>query len=71
MGNEPFSYRITRNGKVLIYWHGANGKREIVLKGAKAEKLIRELPGMDGDEQQLALARATVNFKRGNERWSR
>ena len=71
MGNELFSYRIIRNGKALIYWHGANGKREIVLKGAKAEKLIRELPGMDGDEQQLALARATGNFKRGNERWSR
>ena len=68
MGNERFSYRITRNGKVFVYWHGANGKREIVLKGARAEKLIQELPGMAADRQQLALARATGNFKRGNER---
>ncbi len=68
MGKEQFSYRITKNGKVLVYWHGANGKREIVLKGARAEKLIEDLPGMDADQQQLTLARATGNFKRGNER---
>ena len=71
MGNERFSYRITRNGKVYVYWYGANGKREIALKGARAEKLIRELPGMAADRRQLALARATGNFKRGNERRTR
>ena len=68
MGRERFSYRITKNGKVFVYWHGGHGKREIVLKGARAEKLIRDLPGMDPDQQQLAFARATGNFKRGNER---
>src|SRR5215208_5132204 len=34
MGKEHFSYRITKNGKIFVYWHGTNGKREIVLKGA-------------------------------------
>ena len=68
MGKERFTYRITKNGKVFVYWHGKQGKREIVLKGARAEKLISELPGMDAEGQQLALARATGNFKRGNER---
>jgi hypothetical protein len=68
MTGEQFSYRITKNGKLFVYWHGKDGKREIVFKGAKAEKLIRELPGMDREAQQLALARATGNFKRGNER---
>jgi hypothetical protein len=71
VGNERFSYRITKNGKVLVYWHGATGRREIILKGARAVGLIRELPGMDAERQQLALARATGNFKRGNERQSR
>ena len=71
MGNEQFSYRVAKDGRIFVYWHGANGKREIVLKGARAEKLIRELPGMDADRQQLALARATGNFKRGNERRTR
>jgi hypothetical protein len=68
MAGERFSYRITKNGKLFVYWHGTNGRREIVLKGAKSEKLITELPGMDHEAQQLALARATGNFKRGNER---
>ena len=71
MGKERFSYRITKNGKVFVYWHGGRGKREIVLKGARAERLIEELPTMNPDERQLALARATGNFKRGNERPAR
>jgi len=68
MCKEQFSYRITKNGKVFVYWHGKQRKREIVLKGPRAEKLIRELPAMAFEQQQLALARATSNFKRGNER---
>ena len=71
MGNEQFSYRITKNGKVFIYWHGTNGKREIALKGSRAGRLIEELPTMTPDQQQLALAKATGNFKRGNERQAR
>jgi hypothetical protein len=71
MAGERFSYRITKNGKLFVYWHGTDGKRQIVLKGARAEKLIGELPGMDHEAQQLALARATGNFKRGNERPTR
>lgn len=68
MGKEQFSYRITKNGKVFVWWHGRHGKREIVLKGARADRLIAELPGMGREQEQLALARATGNFKRGNER---
>ena len=68
MTKERFSYRITRNGKLFVHWYSKRDKREIVLKGARAEKLIRELPAMPLEQQQLALARATGNFKRGNER---
>jgi hypothetical protein len=71
MAGERFSYRITKHGTVFVYWHGANGRREIVLKGARAARLIRELPGMDDEAQQFALARVTGNFKRGNERPAR
>ena len=67
MAKEQFSYRITKNGKLFVHWYGKHGKREIVLKGARAEKLIRELPAMPSEQQQLALGRATGNFKRGNE----
>ena len=46
MGEEQFSYRITKNGKLFVHWHGKQGKREIILKGARAENLIRNLPAM-------------------------
>jgi hypothetical protein len=68
MGKEQFSYRITKNGKLFVNWHGKQGKRGIALKNPRAEKLIRDLPAMDPKQQQLALARATDNFKSGNER---
>lgn len=68
MGGERFSYKVTKDGRVFVYWHGGGGKREIVLKGSRAAKLIAGLPGMDPEQEQLALARATGNFKRGNER---
>jgi hypothetical protein len=70
MGKEQFSYRITKNGKVFVYWHGTQGKREIVLRGARAAKLINDLPTMNPEEEQLALAKVTGNFSRGNERQS-
>jgi hypothetical protein len=68
MGKGQFSYRITKNGCLFVNWHGKQGRRGIILKGARAEKLIRELPTIDPEQRQLALARATGNFKRGNER---
>jgi len=45
MAKEQFSYRITKNGKLSVYWQCKQSK-----------------------QQQLALARAKGNFKRGNER---
>ncbi len=68
MGKERFSFRITKYGKLFVNWHGEQGKREIVLEGARAEKLIRDLPAMALKQRQLALVRATDNFKRGNKR---
>jgi len=67
VGKEQFSYRISKDGRIFVRWHGKPG-REVVLKGARARKLIAELPGMDREGEQLALARARGNFKRGNER---
>ena len=43
MAKEQFSYQITKNGKLCVYWHGEQGKREIVLKGQRADKLTSVL----------------------------
>jgi hypothetical protein len=68
VGGERFTYRITEDGKVFVWWHGRSNRREVVIWGSRATKLIAALPGMDHKQEQLALARATGNFKRGNER---
>ena len=61
---EPFDYQITKDGRVLVSWHG----RQIrTLAGKQAEKLIAALEGVDEAGVQLALAKATGHFKHGNE----
>ena len=63
--DEPFSYLSTKDGKLLIYWQG---KLVSTLKGNQAGKLLAKLSGASTEQVQLALAKATGNFKRGNER---
>jgi hypothetical protein len=50
MGRHQFSYKITKDGKVFVYWQGRPGQRDIVINGARAENLIRDLPGMDPEQ---------------------
>jgi hypothetical protein len=62
---EPFAYRVTRDGRVFVSFH----RRHVVtVAGAKGERLAAALAGADSEQVQLLLARATGNFKRGNER---
>lgn len=62
--NDPFGYRITKSGEV----HVSRGGRTVTLiRGAAAERLAAGL-GRDPVQDQQLLARATGNYKRGNER---
>jgi hypothetical protein len=62
---EQFSYRLTKDGRVRIAFHG----RDVVtVAGTQADRLRAGLEGADADAVQLLLAKATGNFKRGNER---
>jgi len=65
LDDHPFSYRSTGQGKVMISFRG---KQVMILKGPKAEAFLKRLSGLDAIKQQLAMAKATGNFKRGNER---
>ncbi len=62
---EPFSYQETKDGKVRIFYEG---RQVMILVGAKAKKLIGRIQGAGDMEVQLALAKVTGNFKRGNEK---
>lgn len=63
--DHPFSYIETGQGKVLISWRG---KEVTVLKGSKAISFLARISGLDVREQQMAMAKITGNFKRGNEK---
>ncbi|MEZ4396279.1 MAG: hypothetical protein R3C71_05185 [Candidatus Krumholzibacteriia bacterium] len=65
LATEPFSYREVASGKVFIAYEG----RDVtVLAGKQATAFLRKVAGLDARGRQLVMAKATGNFKRGNER---
>lgn len=62
---ENSTYRITKDKKVFISWHG---KQVITLSGTKAEDFIIDIKDADSKEAQLIMAKVTGNFKHGNEK---
>ena len=63
--DRPFGYAVTKDGRVRITW------RSVVVTtvaGTKAAQLVAALDDAGDEEVQQLLARATGNFKRGNER---
>lgn len=63
--DDPFSYRATAAGEVRIE---RGGRVVTVLRGAGAQAFLRKVDGASEAERQLAMARATGNYRRGNER---
>ncbi|MFC8732309.1 hypothetical protein ACFT5B_07620 [Luteimicrobium sp. NPDC057192] len=64
LDDDPFDYQVTQAGTVRVF----RGGREVVtVAGRAAEKLVERLGVDDATDQQL-LARATGNYRRGNER---
>ncbi|MCL2565300.1 MAG: hypothetical protein FWE24_05750 [Defluviitaleaceae bacterium] len=65
LSEEIFTYKLTKDRKVFISYHG---KQVTTLSGKKAEAFISDIKDVDGKDAQLIMAKATGNFKRGNER---
>ena len=65
LADRPFAYAVTKDGRVRISY----GSRVVTtVGGTGAARLAAALAHADEDEAQQLLARATGNFKRGNER---
>jgi hypothetical protein len=62
---EQFSYSTTKDGRVRVAFHG---RHVVTVAGRPAQRLTAQLEGADDDQVQLLLAKATKNFKHGNER---
>ena len=62
---EPFDWRVTADSRVLV---SRGGKQVVVVAGESGAKLATQLETADDERTQQLLARATGNYKRGNER---
>lgn len=62
--DDPFDYRVTKDGRVLV---SRGGRLVVVVSGSKADRLVALLGRDDAQDQEL-LARATGNYRRGNEK---
>jgi len=66
--DDPFSLIRSKDGSLRI----SRGGRFVVVVGAEeARKLLARLEGASSDNEQHLLARATGNYRRGNERQKR
>lgn len=65
LDEEPFSYKITKDNKIFIYW---NGKQASILNGKESERFLLKIQDKEIKEVQLIMAKITGNFKRGNEK---
>jgi hypothetical protein len=65
MPGGDFSWRRTKDGRVRI---SRDGRVVTTLGGARATAFLRRAEGLDEAAGQQLMARATGNYKRGNER---
>jgi hypothetical protein len=63
--DDPFDWRVTKDGQLLV---SRGGRVVTTVRGSAAAKLLGRLERVADDEAQQLLARATGNYKRGNER---
>lgn len=62
---EPFAYQQSHDGKVFILWQG---RQVTILRDEAARKFLRRIENADTRVAQLIMAKATGNFKHGNEK---
>jgi hypothetical protein len=62
--DDPFDWRVTKDGRVRVF---RGGRLVTEVAGARAARLLPALE-QGGEDAQQALARATGNYRRGNER---
>jgi len=64
LDDEVFTYQVSKDEKVFIFWHDKQVK---ILNGKEARRFIDKIAGLNHKETQLVMAKATGNFKHGNE----
>ncbi|WP_127793065.1 hypothetical protein [Agromyces sp. LHK192] len=62
---DPFDYRVTGAGAVIV---SRGGRPVMTVGGRDAARLVAALQQADDGRTQHLLARASGNYRRGNER---
>lgn len=65
LADQPFSYLTRADGTIVIRYHGAP---VTLLRRRAAERFTARVGVADAAGAQQLMARATGNFRRGNER---
>ena len=65
LASEPFSFHARADGTIVIQYHAAP---VTLLRGKAADRFSARIAGADPQAAQQLMARATGQFKRGNER---
>ena len=65
LAHRPFRCQLTKDGRVRIAYEG---RWVVTLAGAEAAKFRSRIADADDAAAQQLMARATGNFRRGNER---
>jgi hypothetical protein len=68
LADQPFSYLETKDGRLQLF---CRNKLASTLKGKQATSLPLRLQSSDAAQAQVLMARATGQFKFGNERVSK
>jgi hypothetical protein len=61
----PFDYRVTKQGGLIV---SRGGRAVMTVGGRDAARLVAALQRADDSQVQHLLARASGNYRRGNER---
>ena len=65
LDEDTFDYRVAKDGKVFITWHG---KTVTTLSAKKAGRFISDMANAQGSQARLLMTKATGHFKHGNEK---
>lgn len=65
MNDLGFTYRINKNGGIVIQRHG---RTVTTIRGKRAIDFKEQSESLSFDDLQQVMARLTGNYKRGNER---
>lgn len=62
---DPFDYRVTKQGGVIV---SRGGRAVMTVGGRSAAQFVAALQRADDSQAQQLLARASGNYRRGDER---